>query len=88
MQEDIEQLSFPVTVGKNSVVVISPNWDRLESESIIGLDCSIYLNILGKEEMDEDTEQATEALLEEASAFFEKALEDLANYVLSTQKPE
>jgi hypothetical protein len=88
MQEDIEQLSFPVTVGKNSVVVISPNWDRLESESIIGLDCSIYLNILGKEEMDEDTEQATEALLEEASAFFEKALEDFANYVLSTQKPE
>lgn len=84
MQEDIEQLSFPVTVGKNSVVVISPNWDRLESESIIGLDCSIYLNILGKEEMDEDTE----ALLEEASAFFEKALEDFANYVLSTQKPE
>lgn len=88
MQEDIEQLSFPVTVGKNSVVVISPNWDRLESESIIGLDCSVYLNILGKEEMDEDTEQATEALLEEASAFFEKALEDFANYVLSTQKPE
>lgn len=88
MQEDIEQLSFPVTVGKNSVIVISPNWDRLESESIIGLDCSIYLNILGKEEMDEDTEQATEALLEEASAFFEKALEDFANYVLSTQKPE
>ena len=88
MQEDIEQLSFPVTVGKNSVVVIFPNWDRLESESIIGLDCSIYLNILGKEEMDEDTEQATDALLQEASAFFEKALEDFANYVLSTQKPE
>lgn len=88
MQEDIEQLSFPITVGKNSVIVISPNWERLESEGIIGLDCSVYLNILGKEEMDEDTEQATDALLQEASAFFEKALEDFANYVLSTQKPE
>lgn len=88
MEQDIEQLSVPVTVGKNSVVVIAPNFDRLEDEGIIALDCTIYLNVLGKEEQDEDSEQANEALLEEASAFFHKALEDFAAYAIATQKPE
>lgn len=88
MEQDIEQLSVPVPVGKNSVVVISPNFDRLDDEGVIALDCTIYLNVLGKDEQDEDSEQANEALLEEASAFFHKALEDFVAYALSTQKPE
>ena len=88
MEQDIEQLSVPVPVGKNSVVVISPNFERLESEGIIGLDCTRYLNVLGNEEHDEDSEQGTEALLEEASAFFGKVLEDYVAYVIATQKPE
>lgn len=88
MEQDIEQLSVPVPVGKNSVVVIAPNFDRLEDEGIISLDCTFYLNVLGNVEQDEDSEQCTEALLEEASAFFHKALEDFAAYALSTQKPE
>lgn len=85
---DVEQLSVPVPVGKNSVIVISPNFDRLDDEGIIALDCTIYLNVLGKDEQDEDSEQSNEALLEEASAFFHKALEDFAAHVLSTQNPE
>ena len=88
MEQDIEQLSVPVPVGKNSVVVISPNFERLEDEGIIGLDCTCYLNVLGNEEHDEDSEQGTEALLEEASAFFGKVLEDYAAYAIATQKPE
>lgn len=88
MEQDIEQLSVPVPVGKNSVVVISPNFERLEDEGIIGLDCTIYLNVLGNDEHDEDSEQGTEALLEEASAFFEKVIEDYVAYVIATQKPE
>ena len=88
MEQDIEQLSVPVTVGKNSVVVIAPNFDRLEDEGIIALDCTFYLNVLGNEEQDEDSEQSTEALLEEASNFFGKALEDFAAHVLATQKLE
>ncbi len=88
MEQDIEQLSVPVTVGKNSVIVIAPNFDRLEDEGIIALDCTIHLNVLGKEEQDEDSEQCNEALLEEASAFFQKALEDYAAYAIATQKPE
>lgn len=88
MEQDIEQLSVPVPVGKNSVIVISPNFERLEAEGIIGLDCTFYLNVLGNEEQDEDSEQSTEALLEEASNFFGKVLEDFAAHVLATQKLE
>lgn len=88
MEQDIEQLSVPVTVGKNSVIVIAPNFDRLEDEGIIALDCTIYLNVLGKEEQDEDSEQCNEALLEEASSFFGKVLEDFAAHVLATQNPD
>lgn len=85
MEQDIEQLSVPVPVGKNSVIVISPNFERLEAEGIIGLDCTFYLNVLGNVEQDED---CTEALLEEASSFFGKVLEDFAAHVLATQNPE
>lgn len=88
MEQDIEQLSVPVPVGKNSVVVISPNFERLEDEGIIGLDCTCYLNVLGNDEHDEDSEQCIEALLEEASSFFGKVLEDFAAHVLATQNPE
>ena len=88
MEQDIEQLSVPVPVGKNSVVVISPNFERLDGEGIIGLDCICYLNVRGNDGYDEDSEQGTEALFGEASAFFGKVLEDYVAYAIATQKPE